>query len=69
MILHKRGRSRQLTMFRYYDNMRKRLCQENNAVDMDVHRGRYDYADIGQRIMYARSSDGLYKGCPSTFRF
>lgn len=41
--------------------MRKRLCQENNAVDMDVHRGRYDYADIGQRIMYARSSDGLYK--------
>ena len=30
--------------------------------------GRYDYADIGQRIMYARSSDGLYKGGPGTFR-
>lgn len=44
--------------------MRKRLCQEKNAVDMDVHRGRYDYADIGQRIMYTSSSGGLYKRAP-----
>ena len=27
----------------------------------DVHRGRYDYADIGQRIMYTSSYGGLYK--------
>ena len=31
--------------------------------------GRYDETDIGQRIMYASSSDGLYKGCPGTFPF
>ena len=49
--------------------MGNRFCQEKNAVDMMYAEGRYDETDIGQRIMYTRSSDGLYKGCPGTFPF